>query len=110
MGAHLRVLLLPVPGISFNVPNFTIAEISIFMGVVAFGSVLQIPGVGGGVQVAAVLALTEIFGLALEPATGMALLIWAVSFLTVVPFGLGLALHEGVNWGKFRHLPEEVRL
>ena len=89
--------------------RFTVAEISIFMGVVAFGSILQIPGIGGGVQVAAVLALTEIFGLALEPATGMALLIWAVSFLTVVPPGLALALHQGVNWGKFRHLPKEVK-
>ena len=90
--------------------NFTVAEIAIFMGVVAFGSILQIPGIGGGVQVAAMLALTEIFGLPIEPATGMALLIWAVSFLTVVPVGLGLALHEGVNWGKFRHLPQDAHI
>ncbi|HTP86928.1 MAG TPA: lysylphosphatidylglycerol synthase transmembrane domain-containing protein [Bryobacteraceae bacterium] len=90
--------------------GFTLSEMAIFMGVVAFGSVVQIPGVGGGVQVAAVLALTEIFGLPLEPATGMALLIWGVSFLTVVPIGLGLALHEGVNWGKFRELPENAAL
>jgi hypothetical protein len=90
--------------------RFNLAEISIFLGVVAFGSILQIPGIGGGVQVAAVLALTEIFGVPIEPATGMALLIWAVSFLTVVPIGLGLALHEGINWGKFRHLPEDAQL
>jgi uncharacterized protein (TIRG00374 family) len=90
--------------------GFSVSEISIFLGVVAFGSVLQIPGIGGGVQVAAVLALTEIFGIPIEVATGMALLIWAVSFLTVVPIGLGLALHEGVNLRKFRHLPEDVQL
>ncbi len=90
--------------------RFNFAEIAIFMGVVAFGSILQIPGIGGGVQVAAVLALTEIFGIPIEAATGMALMIWAVSFLTVVPAGLGLALHEGVNWGKFRHLPEEAQI
>ena len=90
--------------------RFNLPEVSIFLGVVAFGSVLQIPGVGGGVQVAAVVALTEIFGLRQEPAWGMALLIWAISFLTVVPFGLGLAVHEGVHWGRFRHLPEEAQL
>ncbi|MGA2183098.1 MAG: lysylphosphatidylglycerol synthase transmembrane domain-containing protein [Bryobacteraceae bacterium] len=90
--------------------HFNLAEISTFLGVVAFGSILQIPGIGGGVQVAAVLALTEIFGLPIEAATGMALLIWAVSFLTVVPIGLGLALHDGINWSKFRHLPEDVQL
>jgi glycosyltransferase 2 family protein len=90
--------------------GYSVAEISIFLGVVAFGSILQIPGIGGGVQVAAVLALTEIFGMRLEPASGLAILIWAVSFLSVVPIGLGLALHEGVNWGKFRHLPADAQL
>jgi len=90
--------------------GFSLAEMSIFLGVVAFGSILQIPGIGGGVQVAAVLALTEIFGMPIEAATGMALLIWGVSFLTVVPFGLGLALHDGVNWSKFKSLPQEAPL
>ena len=89
---------------------FSLAEMSIFLGVVAFGSILQIPGIGGGVQVAAVLVLTEIFGMPIEAATGMALLIWGVSFLTVVPFGLGLALHDGVNWSKFKSLPQEAPL
>jgi len=90
--------------------TFTLAEVSVFLGVVAFGSVLQIPGVGGGVQIAAALALTEIFGLSKEASSGMAILIWAVSFLTVVPFGLVLAWREGLHWGRFRHLPEEAQL
>jgi len=90
--------------------RFTLAEVSVFLGVVAFGSVLQIPGVGGGVQIAAALALTEIFGLSKEASSGMALLIWAVSFLTVVPFGLILAWREGLHWGRFRSLPEEAQL
>ena len=88
--------------------RFTLTEVSVFLGVVAFGSVIQIPGIGGGVQVAAVVALTQIFGLPLEPATALALLIWVVTFMTVVPVGLALALHNGINWRKFRHLPEDA--
>ena len=44
------------------------------MGFVSFGGVVQIPGVGGGTQVVAVLVLTELFGVRLELATSFALL------------------------------------
>ena len=82
--------------------------ICIFLGFVAFGSIVQIPGIGGGMQVAGVMALTEILGLDVEPATAIALIFWFVTFVTVVPVGLGLAVHEGVNWRRLRHLRDEV--
>ena len=44
------------------------------MGFVSFGSIVQIPGVGGGMQVVSVLVLTELFGIRLELATAFALL------------------------------------
>ncbi len=87
---------------------FALADVLVFVGFVALGSIIQIPGIGGGVQVASVIVLTELFGLALESATGMALLIWVLSFVSVVPFGLACAFHEGINWRKFRRLAEEV--
>ncbi len=80
----------------------------IFVGFVSLGSIVQIPGIGGGVQVATVVVLTEIFGLSLEASSGLALLIWVLSFVIVVPFGLLSAFHEGINWNKFKHLPEDV--
>jgi hypothetical protein len=55
-----------------------------------------------------VIVLTELFGLSFESATGMAILIWVLSFVIIVPFGLLFAFHEGINWRKFKHLPEEV--
>lgn len=88
--------------------SFALLDVLIFVGFVSFGSIVQIPGLGGGIQVATVVVLTQLFGLSFESATGMALLIWILSFVIIVPFGLLFAFHEGINWRKFRHLPEQV--
>ena len=84
----------------------TLTDVVIFLGVVALGSVIQIPAVGGGMQVASILVLTEFFRMSLEVSTGIALVVWAISFLLVVPVGLGLALKEGVNLRKLTRLSE----
>ena len=83
-------------------------ETLIFVGFVSLGSIVQIPGIGGGVQVAIIVVLTEIFGLSFERSSGLALIIWLLSFVSIVPFGLMFAFHEGINWKKFKHLPEDV--
>ena len=82
----------------------TVTDVVILLGFVAFGSVLQIPGVGGGMQIATVLILTEFFRLGISAASGIALILWIISFVTIVPFGLGLAFHEGIKWRSLRHL------
>ena len=73
------------------------------LGFVAFGSAVQIPGVGGGMQLATVLVLTELFHVPLETASGIAILIWIVTFVIVVPIGLILAIREGLEWRKLIH-------
>jgi uncharacterized protein (TIRG00374 family) len=83
-------------------------DVLIFLGFVAFGAVIQIPGVGGGVQVVSVLVLTQLFRVPLEIATSVALVLWIISFVVVVPFGLLMALHEGVRWSALRRLEPEV--
>jgi uncharacterized protein (TIRG00374 family) len=88
--------------------QFTIADVLIFLGFASFGSVVQIPGIGGGVQVVSVLVLTKIFGLPVELATSMAVLLWLISFVTVVPFGVILALHQGLSWRNLRELEREA--
>ncbi len=88
--------------------GFGLREILIFMGFVAFGSIIQIPGLGGGVQLVSIVVLREIFGLPLELATSMAIMIWLISFVLIVPFGLLLACHEGLNWKRFRALEREA--
>ena len=83
-----------------------ITDVVILMGFVAFGSVLQIPGVGGGMQIATVLVLTELFGVRLEAASGIALILWIVTFVAIVPLGLALAFGEGLKWHNFKNLKE----
>jgi glycosyltransferase 2 family protein len=85
---------------SFPEFNFTIVDIVVFMGFVLLGASIQIPGVGGGVQVMAVLVLTEIFRIRLETATAFAFLSWFLTFVAVVPLGLIISLKEGLEWRK----------
>jgi glycosyltransferase 2 family protein len=88
--------------------RFSLGDTLVFVGFVAFGSLIQIPGIGGGVQVVAAVVLTEVFRLPLEESTGLALLIWIITFVVVVPPGLILAFHEGINWRNLRRIPEDV--
>jgi glycosyltransferase 2 family protein len=80
------------------------------MGAIALGGIIQIPGIGGGMQVVAVMALTELFGVAMEPASGVAILLWLVSWVSVVPIGLAVAVHQGLNWNKLKHLDQTPTL
>jgi uncharacterized protein (TIRG00374 family) len=85
-----------------------LVDVLIFMGFVSFGSIIQIPGIGGGIQVASVLVLTELFGVRLELATSFALLVWILSFVVVVPVGLALAVKEGLDWHSLRQIGHEA--
>ena len=78
------------------------------MGCVMLGSVVNIPGIGGGIQVASLLVLTELFGLRPEPAAGISLLIWGFTFLAVIPPAVILMVYEGLSWSKLRRLESNV--
>jgi hypothetical protein len=84
--------------------EMNLVDILIFMGFVSFGAAVQIPGIGGGMQVVSVLVLTELFGVKLELATSFAVLIWILSFVVVVPVGLVLAVKEGLDWRSLRQI------
>lgn len=87
--------------------HFRWTDVLIFTGFVSFGSIVQIPGVGGGVQVVCVLVLTEIFGLPLEIASSFAILIWFITFVSIVPLGAILALRQGLSWALLRSVEQE---
>jgi glycosyltransferase 2 family protein len=87
---------------------FTFVDVLIFMGFVSFGAVVQIPGIGGGMQVVAVVVLTELFGVRLELATAFALLTWVSTFVIIVPFGLLIALKDGLDWRGLRRIGREM--
>ena len=95
---------------SFIGVSLTVIDILIFLGFIAFGAVIQLPGIGGGVQVASVLVLTELFRARLETATAFAFIIWIITFVAIVPAGLLLALREGLQWNSLRQIGREVSL
>src|SRR5262249_11225011 len=88
--------------------HLTLVDILIYMGFVAFGAVVPIPGVGGGLQVGSVLVLTELFRLRFEVAAVFSLFIWIITSVVIVPVGLGEALREGLNWRNLRQIGREV--
>jgi uncharacterized protein (TIRG00374 family) len=87
--------------------HFTVVDVLIFVGLVSFGAAVQIPGIGGGLQVVAVVVLTELFRVRLEPATSFAFLIWIISFVVIVPVGLIVAVKEGLDWRSLRRMGRE---
>jgi uncharacterized protein (TIRG00374 family) len=88
--------------------DLSLVDILIIMGFVSFGSIIQIPGVGGGMQVVSVLVLTELFGVRIELATSFALFLWILTFVAIVPLGLALGLKEGLDWHSLRRLGKEA--
>lgn len=84
--------------------DFGLADIIIVLGFICFGSVVQIPGVGGGMQIVTVLVLTEFYGIGIEAASSIALTLWLINFVVIVPVGLILAFHEGIKWRNLRHI------
>jgi hypothetical protein len=73
----------------------------------ALGLVVQFPGVGGGYQVGAILALTEVFNVPAEPATGAGILIWIMISVPCLALGLVLLVREGLTFRKLEEMGEE---
>lgn len=84
--------------------NFAIADILAFVGLVTFGAIVQLPGIGGGYQVASIAVLTQIFGFRLEEASTITLVLWISNFTTILPLGIALAFHEGLSFAKMKQL------
>jgi uncharacterized membrane protein YbhN (UPF0104 family) len=68
------------------------------------GSALQLPGVGGGMQLATFLVLTLIFGVEKEPAATASIMIWLVTFASCSLVGLPLLFREGWSMGELRRM------
>lgn len=79
------------------VHNLTVAHTLVLMGFSVVGSLVQLPGVGGGAQVATISALTLLFGIPKELAVSAGLMIWLITTMGVIPAGLIFARIEGVS-------------
>ncbi len=80
------------------------SQLLLLMGSSMVGSMVQLPGVGGGSQLATISALEHIFHVPRELAASCGIMLWLVSFVSVVPLGLALAHREKLS---LRKLSEE---
>ena len=76
----------------------------LLLAVTLVGSVLQLPGIGGGAQIASIVALTAIFGVEQEPAIAIAVVLWIITFAGCTLVGIPLLIHEGMSVGELRQL------
>jgi hypothetical protein len=68
-----------------------------------------LPGVGGGYQGAAIVALTRIFGVKAQEATGAAILLFAVLLVPCLALGIFLLAYEGLTFKKLGEMAEKER-
>jgi glycosyltransferase 2 family protein len=71
------------------------------------GSAAQLPGVGGGSQLATFLVLTLIFGVEKEPAAAASIVIWLITFAGCCLVGLPLLFRGGWSMGELRRMARE---
>jgi len=84
--------------------HMTVSKVLLLMGSAMLGSLIQLPGVGGGSQLATISALEHIFNASHELAASCGILLWLATFVSVVPVGLLLAHRERLS---LRKLSEE---
>jgi len=85
--------------------HMTLSKVLLLMGSSMLGSLIQLPGVGGGSQLATISALQHIFNSSHELAASCGILLWVATFVSVVPAGLLLAHRERLS---LRKLSEET--
>lgn len=111
--AHWVLVLLVYLWISHafggSLSALTLGEAMLVMAFTLVGSAVQLPGVGGGSQVASFLAYTAIFGVEKEPAAAASIVLWLITFAACSVVGVPLLLHQGLSLGKLRELAEEEK-
>jgi len=89
--------------------DFHLGDALLVMVFTLVGSALQLPGVGGGSQLATFLVLTVIYGVESERAAVAAIVVWLITFTAVSLAGVPLLLREGWSLGDLRRLAREER-
>jgi uncharacterized membrane protein YbhN (UPF0104 family) len=75
-----------------------VTDVPLIMGASTLGSMIQLPGVGGGSQLAVIGILSSsVFNLQHELAVSAGIMLWIVTFVSVVPMGLFLAHREKLS-------------
>jgi uncharacterized protein (TIRG00374 family) len=83
-----------------HLSNMDVSHVLLLMGFSMIGSVVQLPAVGGGSQLAVISALQVIYGIPPEMAVSCGILLWLVTFMACIPVGLAFAHREHLSLRK----------
>ncbi len=90
------------------VHTLTISHVVLLLGFSVVGSLVQLPGIGGGAQLLTITALTVLFGIPKELASSAGMILWFVSSMSVVLPGLIIARFEQVSLRSVARQSEEA--
>jgi uncharacterized protein (TIRG00374 family) len=84
--------------------DLDISRVVLLMGFSTLGSIVQLPAVGGGNQLAVITALQVVYGVPAEMAVSCGIVLWLVTSMSCIPVGLVLARREHLS---LRRLSEQ---
>ena len=87
-----------------SLADFRLGDAMLVMAFSLVGSIVQLPGIGGGSQLASILVFTKVFGIETELATAVAIVIWLITFAAVAVIGLPILLHQGLSLAKLKEM------
>ena len=78
--------------------RLTLSSVLLLTAASVVGGILQLPAVGGGSQLATIGTLRGVFHFSPELSTSCGMMLWLVTFMSVIPAGLILAHREHVSF------------
>jgi uncharacterized protein (TIRG00374 family) len=105
----LLVFYLVTQSFGGELAALSLSDVILVLAFTLVGSAVQLPGVGGGSQVACFLAYTTIFGVEKEPAAAAAIVMWLITFAACSFAGVPLLIREGFSLGKLREMAEQEK-
>jgi uncharacterized protein (TIRG00374 family) len=102
----------PQVGATIRLHQMHLPHVLMVMCASMFGSVIQLPGVGGGSQLAVISVLSQLFGqepynITKELALSCGMMLWLVTFMSVIPLGLILAHFNRISLRAIGQASEE---
>ena len=98
------VYLLIIRGFGVPLAGIGFAGSMLILAFTMLGSALQLPGVGGGAQLASFVILTRMYAVPQEPAAAAAIVLWLITFAASCVGGVPLLIHEGWSMGDLRRM------
>ena len=108
-GVNISVFWLAFQSLGGELSRMTWLGAAMTMFFSVLGLVVQFPGIGGGYQVGTILALTTLFNISVEAATGAAILTWIMISVPCLLLGVVLLIQEGLTFRKLEAIAEEER-